>query len=276
MKKLKKTLLICLAISGLSGLLWVGNAFLGNPVSRALAVRAADQHLQEHYPNTDYQILRVAYTFKTTSYYAYVESPSSMDTHFTIYFDMLGNAKYDTYDSVEDDWNTARRLDSEYRKLTDQVFNDPELPYDNSSIYSILFGELEIYPLEFIQDPNISDIPDYALVQDDLVLDQAYDIRELGALAGHLVIYVDSEELTPEAAAAIMLDFKARFDQANIPFYAMDMTLRHPIREDGTREPGDFIILDFPYSEMNKEGLAERLLQAHKAATAYYDALDDK
>ena len=187
---------------------------------------------------------------------------------------MLGEYCYDTYDSVQDGWNTAQRLNSEYWKLTDTILNDPALPYDNTQVYNIMFGELEIHPKEFIDDPNVHDIPEYSLVQDNLELNKIYDIKELGAIAGHLILYVDNEVISVEEAARIMLGFRSMFDKADIPFYAMDFVLRHPRTEDGQSDDEEIRINDFLYQDIYEEGLTDRIETAIEETAAYYAMLD--
>lgn len=274
MKKYIRIICIVLVIALIAALIWFGNVMMGNPVSHALASKAAKAYLSDRFSDTDYQMERITYSFKDGRYHAFMVSPTSIDGNFSVSFSMLGEYCYDTYDSVQDGWNTAQRLNSEYRKLTDTILNDPALPYDNTQIYSIMFGELEIYPKEFIDDPNVHDIPDYSLVQDDLELNKIYDIKELGAKAGHLVLYVDNDIISVEEAARIMLDFRARFDAAGIPFYAMDFVLRHPRTEDGKSDDEEITINDFLYQDIYGEGLTDRIEIAIEETAAYYAMLD--
>lgn len=274
MKKYIRIIGIVLVIVLIALLIWFGNIMLGNPVSHALASKAAQTFLSDRFSNTDYEMERITYSFKDGRYHAFMVSPTSIDGDFSVCFSMLGEYCYDTYDSVQDGWNTAQRLNSEYRKLTDTILNDPALPYDNTQIYSIMFGELEIYPKEFIDDPNIHDIPDYSLVQDDLELNKIYDIKELGAKAGHLVLYVDNDLISVEETARIMLDFRARFDAEGIPFYAMDFVLRHPRTEDEKSDDEEITINDFLYQDIYEEGLTDRIEIAIEDTAAYYAMLD--
>ena len=274
MKKCIRIIGIVLLIALIAVLIWFGNVMLGNPVSHALASKAAKVFLSDQFSGTDYQMDRITYSFKDGRYHAFMVSPTSIDGNFSVCFSMLGEYCYDTYDSVQDGWNTAQRLNSEYRKLTDTILNDPALPYDNTQVYSIMFGELEIYPKEFIDDPNVHDIPDYSLVQDDLELNKIYDIKELGAQAGHLILYVDNEVISVEETARIMLDFRSMFDEADIPFYAMDFVLRHPRTEDGQSDDEEITINDFLYQDIYEEGLTERIEIAIEETAAYYAILD--
>ena len=274
MKKCIGIIGIVLLIALIAVLIWFGNVMLGNPVSHALASKAAKAYLSDRFSDTDYEMERITHSFKDGRYHAFMVSPTSIDGDFSVCFSMMGEYCYDTYDSVQDGWNTAQRLNSEYRKLTDTILNDPALPYDNTQVYSIMFGELEIYPKEFIDDPNVHDIPDYSLVQDDLELNKIYDIKELGAQAGHLILYVDNEVISVEETARIMLDFRSMFDEADIPFYAMDFVLRHPRTEDGQSDDEEIRINDFLYQDIYEEGLTERIEIAIEETAAYYAILD--
>lgn len=263
-KKVLKIIAFVIAIALILGICWVANGLNGNPISKMLAKKAANDYLEANFPDNDYFIEELGFSFKFTGYYAHVRSESSIDTQFTLEIDMLGNVCYDTYDDVTGGFITARRVEREYRELTDQIFESPAFIYKSD----IQYGTLEIYPQEAFDDPLVTDIPSYSLVQDDLVIDKVYDIRELGRMAGHLIVYVDDQELTFENAAKILLDIKNQFDEANIPFRAVDLSMR----TDGERINFDH----FPYEDIYEEGLADRIKVAHDALEAYYAEQDGK
>ena len=173
------------------------------------------------YSDTDYYIDRISYNFKDGNYKAFIKSPTSMDTEFTLSITMFGKLQWNSYEDVITGSNTARRIDQEYRELTDTLFIDPSFPYN----CYIGFGTLEIYPAYLIENADLADVPSYALNQDELILDKIYNIPELGRQAGHLIIYVENNTVTIEQAAQIMLGIKEQFDAAGIPFAAMDFTL---------------------------------------------------
>lgn len=265
-KKALKTVALIVAIVLVAGICVVANALVGNPVSKILAQKAAASYLAENHPDTDYYIESVGYDFKFTEYHAHVCSESSMDTRFTLDIDMFGHVIYDTYENVANGFVTANRVEQEYRELADQVFESPAFPYPDN----ILYGTLEIYPRE------AEDAPDYAIVQEDLILDHIYDPRDLGAQAGHLVVYVDSETITYDLAAEILLEIRGQFDDADIPFYAIDFVLEAPLPEEGPRPEDDIRIENFRYDEITENELAERIADAHEACMAYYASMDDK
>jgi len=263
-KKVLKIIAFVIAIALILGICWVANGLNGNPISKMLAKKAANEYLEANFPDTDYYIEELGFSFKFSNYYAHVRSVTSIDTQFTLHIDMLGNVYFDTYESVTGGFVTARRVEQEYRQLTDQIFENPSFIYKSE----IQYGTLEIYPQEAFDDPHVTDIPEYALVQDDLILDKIYDVRELGRQAGHLIVYIDNQELSFENTANILLDIREIFDSANIPFYAIDLTLR----TNGERINFDH----FPYEDIYEDGLIERIKAAHEELEAYYAEQDGK
>ena len=141
-KKVLKIIAFIIAIALILGICWVANGLNGNPISKMLAKKAANEYLEANFPDTDYYIEELGFSFKFTGYYAHVRSESSMDTQFTLEIDMIGNVFYDTYDDVLSGAITARRLEQDYRTLTDQIFENPAFPYSTN----IGYGRLEIYP----------------------------------------------------------------------------------------------------------------------------------
>lgn len=271
-KKVLKIVALIIAIALIVGVCWFANALNGNPISKMLAEKAADAYLEEKFPDTDYYIEKLGFSFKFTGYYAHVRSQTSIDTQFTLEIDMLGNVFFDTYEDVLSGAITARRLEQEYRDLTDHIFENPIFPYTST----IQYGTLHIYPQEIIDDPLVTDIPDYAIVQDDLILDKVYDIQEMGRQAGHLIVYLDSDIITFELAAKILLDIRAEFDNANIPFRAIDFVLQTPLPEEGPRTGDEIHFNNFRYEDIYEEGLVDRIIVAHDKLEAYYAEQDAK
>lgn len=271
-KKFLKILALITAIILIVVVCWFVNALCGNPVSHMLARQEAETWLKGRFPNSDYYIEDVSFNFKDTNYYAHCRSKSSMDTQFTLYINMFGQGYYDTYENVLNGYVTSRRLNEEYMALTDQIFDSSDFPLSSD----MKFGMLEIYPQEAISNPLVTDVPDYALVQEELILDKIYDIRELGAQAGHLVVYVDSETITYESAAKMLLDIRAEFDRVNIPFRAINFILWHPRSDEGIRPEGSIRVEEFLYEDIYEEGLAERIETADAALKAYYAEQDAK
>ena len=261
-----KILALILAVILIVVVCWFANALCGNPISEMLAWRTAETWLKGRFSDSDYYIEDVKFNIKDTNYLAHYRSKTSIDTQFTLSINMFGQGYNDTYDRVLNGSVTARRLIDEYSDLTDQVFNSNGLPYNSD----MQFGLLEIFPQGAISNPLLTDVPDYALIQENLVIDKIYDIRELGSQAGHLVVYVDSETVTYEAAARIVLQIRSEFDKANIPFHALDLILRAPRSGDDSSENERIRIAEFLYDNIYEDGLEERI----KAADAEYKNQD--
>lgn len=271
-KKVLKTAALIIAIVLIVGVCWFANALNGNPISKMLAEKAAKDYLTSNYAGTDYHIERLGYSFKFGNYYAHIRSETSMDTQFTLHIDMIGNVYFDTYEDVLTGAITARRVQEEYRELTDQIFESPNFPYPEG----ICYGSLELNPQAALDDPNVTGIPSYTLVYEDLILDKVYDPRELGAQAGHLIVYVDSDTVTFEEAARIMLYIRDEFDKANIPFVAIDFMLQYPLPEEGQR-PDEYVwVENFLYDDIYEDGLIDRIVEADAALRAYYAEQDAK
>jgi len=281
-KKILKLTALITALVLLGGLAFFANAMIGNPVSRFLATNTAKDHLEEHYGDTTYKIDEVMYSFKDGHYYAKVSSPDSIDGDFSIELDMLGRLIDDHYDTyVADGTNTARRLDMEYRNLVDSVFQSDIFPY----VSDIDYGTLEFIPRSYFTDEKIHDevkdlrdIPWYGLIYEELTIDGVYNVRELGKKAGHIILYVDTDDVTIENACSILLDVKDMLDEAGIGFYCIDLVVEYPRTSDvaPVRKEGRINVDEFLYSDIYEEGLYDRVKAAHDELTEYYNEQDAK
>lgn len=231
------------------GILLFANALVGNPVSQVLAENAVDAYLARQYPGTDFYAERVTFNFKNGEYYAVITSPASVDSHFEVDIDMLGNVTGDDYEHcVANGMNTANRIDREYRELVDPILLRLNLSYT----LHIGYGEI-------------------TLSGSELGLDQVYDMRELGARAGHLTVCIRDEVVTEERAAEILLEIKKLMDENGGAFRTIDFRLIHPKPEDGGQTPeGSVEVLNFLYEDIYGDGLSERVRAANQEAVAYW------
>ncbi len=273
-KKWLKIGALLAALIIIAGLCVFANALVGNPVSKWLATRTAERHLEEMYGDSDFEIERVGFSFKDMDYYAHIKSPSSEDSSFSLRLDMWGNLLLDTYESrVLSGGNTADRLYREYRALVDEVLEAPDYPF----ISEIAFGDLQVgfhSPDVELDGPYW---PERYVLLEKVELDKKYDIRELAAKAGYLVVYVEDDVVTVERAAEVLLELKEVFDRRNVPFYAVDFVLEYPWRaEGGTTKEGRVEVDGFLYSDIYEEGMAERVSVANNAAIAYHAEQDKK
>lgn len=119
------------AISLIGFILFVTNAFLGNPISAMLANKAIDNYVTQDYAFLDLEVEKAAYNFKYGSYMARATSKTSIDTTFAIYY-RDGNVERDDYEAyVLGMFNTLQRLSEEYSTVAKRIVAE-ELGYINN------------------------------------------------------------------------------------------------------------------------------------------------
>ena len=267
-KKILKIVAFVLALALIVGVCVFANGLVGNPVSKLLATKTAEKYLKENHPGKDYQLDGVTFNFKTICYNAHFSSPSSPDSSFSLMLGMDGKIIHDYYENnVLTGWNTARRLSDEYRAAVGKVLDNPTFPYQ----IDIGYGDLEFISEEY---KNAPEVPDYALITNDLELDGIYDIGELGAKAGKLTVYIWDDTVTVERLAEIMLDMKKMLEDAGVRFYIMDCVLQYPKPEEGAWKQDRVEVMDFLCSDIYEEAMAARVREANDAAKDYYNAMD--
>lgn len=273
-KKWLKIGALLAALVIIAGLCVFANALVGNPVSKWLATRTAEKHLEEEYGDTDFVIEKVGFNFKDTDYYAHIMSPSSEDSSFSLQIDMLGNLKLDTYESrVLGGENTRRRLYMEYRALVDEVLEAPDFPFTSD----IAYGELQVGFAPPDVEIEEDRWPEGYLVLDKVELDKQYNIRELAFSAGRLVIYVQDDVVSVKRAAEILLELKALFLRKYVPFYSIDLVLEYPRKpEGGNTKEGRINVEGFLYDDIYEKGLENRVHIANEKLNAYYAEQDAK
>ena len=271
-KKWLKIGALLVALLIIAGLCVFANALVGNPVSKWLATRTAEKHLEEVYGGTDFEIERIGFNFKDTDYYAHIYSPSSEDSSFSLRMDMFGNLELDTYESrVLYGGNTQDRLYMEYRELVDEVLEAPDYPFTSF----IAYGDLQVGFKAPDVEVGVPYWPESYVILGEVELDKKYDIRELAKTAGYLVVYVEDAVVTVERAAEVLLELKELFERKNVPFYAIDFVLEYPRKEEGgTIKEGRVNVDGFLYTDIYEEGLVERVRLADEELTAYYEEQD--
>ncbi len=126
-KTMKIILYTALAIL-LAIALFIVLSFYGNPISKILADKAADQYLETHHRDLDLVHERAYYNFKDGTYVVRLWDKNSIDTKFTLEFDSFGKMKRDTYD--ERFFNTFRRYMGFLDDLADEIAKDCGLGFE--------------------------------------------------------------------------------------------------------------------------------------------------
>lgn len=267
-KKTLKILGIVLTIAFIATVLFFINAFFGNPVSAFLANQGAQNYLEKHYCETDYFVEKVSFNFKDTNYHAFIKSPTSIDSSFSLTVGMNGKVWYDSYeDRILNRFNTVQRITMTYRDAVDSVIESDDFPYDAH----IVLGEIEFKDSDC---PDDASTPDYALISNELELDAEYDIAELGKTAGHLVIYIYDNTVSVERLSEIILEIKSLMDKAGVTFYAIDCVLEYERDPEDEVPSGRVEVMNFLYSDIYEEGLSDRVKKSNEDALKYYEEMD--
>ena len=268
-KRILKIAAFVFAIVLIVGVCVFANGLVGNPISKAVATNTAEKHLEENYADKGFEIERVFYSFKDGYYHAFIYSPSSIDSDFTILVDMWGKLRYDTYeDRVLSGGNTADRISRDYRAVVDKVLDSQAFPYNEH----IGYGDFDFYPRVHLEEYSV---PEYALITEDLTLDAFYDVNELGAKHGKLTIYIDDDTVSYERLSEILLDIRRIFDDSGVKFYVIDCVLEYQKNEDSSKkQEGRVEVREFLYADIYEEGMVERVKASDEAANAYYDEQD--
>ena len=270
-KRILKIAAFVFAIALIAGVCVFANALVGNPISKAMATNTAEKHIEENYADKDFEIERVTFSFKDGYYHAFIYSPSSIDSDFTILVDMWGKLRYDTYeDRVLSGGNTADRISRDYRAVVDKVLDSQAFPYNEH----IGYGDFDFYPRVHLEEYTV---PEYALITEDLTLDAFYDVNELGAKHGKLTIYIDDDTVSYERLSEILLDIRRIFDDSGVKFYVIDCVLEYQKNEDSSKkQEGRVEVREFLYADIYEEGMVERVKASDEAANAYYDEQDSE
>ena len=268
-KRILKIAAFVFAIALIVGVCIFANALVGNPISKAMATNTAEKHIEENYADKDFEIERVTFSFKDGYYHAFIYSPSSIDSDFTILVDMWGKLRYDTYeDRVLSGGNTADRISRDYRAVVDKVLDSQAFPYNEH----IGYGDFDFYPRVHLEEYSV---PEYALITEDLTLDAFYDVNELGAKHGKLTIYIDDDTVSYERLAEILLDIRRIFDDSGVKFYVIDCVLEYQKNEDSSKkQEGRVEVREFLYADIYDDGMVERVKASDEAAKAYYAEQD--
>ena len=148
------------------------------------------------------------------------------------------------------------------------VLNSHAYPYTVSMGYGDLEFELEVG----------KETVEGALTKSELVNDKFYNVGELGAKNGELVLYIDSDTVTNEKAAEILLETKELMDQSGISFYTVHFVLRYPpydAERSYQRPEGEINLRSLLYSDIYEEGMVDRVQRAAEETKQYYAEQDN-
>ena len=255
-----KFILLLLAIALLCFSVFIAISTFGNPMTLIAVNGAAEDYLSEKYPGREFNLESAAYDYKLSNYYVNVSDPELVDCHFSLYYDSEGVFHSDTYkDRYLSGFNTAARIDNAYRSLTKGVFESEAFNHNVSIAYGLV---------EFSDREDEGNSVPYS----SLTLDGDFTTKEFGMAAGAIVVYIVTEDVSAEAMARTLLDIRAVFDAAEVPFKTMDLTLT----EEELRSYRGTTLVSFLYTDIREDGLMDRVSAAIEEARIYDETVDEE
>lgn len=193
------------AILIFSGLLYLCDSFLGNPISYTAVKVHSQAYIEEEYSDLDLELGEIKFDwYSGPSYWIEVTSPGSQDTYFSMKYDRLGRFVGDSYqDMVVSGVNTFSRIMREVDRETEKIrLALEEKGYQvsfnlNSDWPSIYDGVIE-YPFG----------PEAELKIYSLMPDGEYSVHNMVQTYGVLDISIAVEEATQEELKRVLLDVK--------------------------------------------------------------------
>lgn len=138
-----KILALILAVCLIGIVLFIINAFIGNPISAAFADRAIKNYVEQNYSSLDLEIEKSVYNFEEGKYMAQAKSKTSIDTHFAIYY-KNGKVQRDEYKTnVLGKFNTLSRLEAEYSKIVIPILSNVSGLENNKAMVQVEKWEFE-------------------------------------------------------------------------------------------------------------------------------------
>jgi hypothetical protein len=245
---------IVLGVVFLAILWFYAHAFLGNPISKFLAVKNAEELLESGKYGEGYEVSEAGYWFKDGYYHIKAEKPESPDSAFTMYFDMRGNCYSDDFEgSVIQKGNICNRLLDEYRHLIESVSTAKE-KLDTDIIYGYIAFDDDAEFFELSSEGKVQPVK-----KSNLNANQVFDLERIGSEAGVIHVSIYSSDFSPEHFADTLVQIKDIFDKAGVRFTLVTLSITdNEHAEDGTPFPTAELV-NFPYDDIHKDGLAERI-----------------
>lgn len=239
------------AVGITAAILLFTNQMTGNPFSKMVARADAEKRISRQWPELDLKVADVSYSFKTGGYIVQVESDTSIDTRFPLYYDSFGRGEMS---GTLDYWrhrNAADRAGRQYRALCEELLAEFE-----TDPAAFAYGDLEFDGTDWAQP------------------DAAPDVAALGRAGGELTVYLTDDRLNAEAAAQWLLRLRQAFDTAGVGFARVNLTMMAGHTVGDSFESVHLLGVD--YEEITEEGMAERAQRYMDDAAAYFAAADAK
>lgn len=223
-------------------LIFVLNAFMGNPISSFLAAAKIRTYVEKNYSDIDFKISKVKYDLKNASYYSTVQSMISQDTYFNVSW-KRGRIIDDYEYVITNKITTYLRVYEEINTTIKDIINS-EFPYETSILYVDL-GKREEDLMK-------------------LSLDMPLDIHNPPIPIG-ITIYIVSVDISYEYMSARLLQLSELMEQHQIPIEEYDIVIEKPKTDEKEQYSSDSknYLRGFPAEKLKEDDLIE-VIKAHQ------------
>ena len=247
----------------IAALLFLVCLYNGNPFSKFMATRHAQNYLKENYSDTDYEISAVYYSrgdgLFEFGYCADVTSPSSVDTQFTLALSTFRGVTSTTWENVENGTNTLKRANSQYTGLIQSVISPDLLSFEQGYCSGYL-GDFWGATSQPCEQSGVC-----SLSADDLELDQELDLFAFSPVYGKIYIQISRDQPTFQRMAEVLLKAKDLLYEQGIVFHAASISISG---YDPKNVRQSCFVHHILYDDITQDNLAARLEQMYDEGQA--------
>ena len=212
-------------------------SFYGNPVTKIIATSQIRRYVEKNYPDMDLEVSGAVYNFKFSHYASHVQSRSSIDTSFSVYW-RKGKLEDSYQVDVVKHYKTFQRLQKELSDITEETIGR-EFRYKTSILFADIDKRLENY-------------------SDSLTLDMPLNTATI-PLPTSLIIYFYDDKIDYEEFAQRLLELSEIMErnQIRIDYYTVVMSKTLEEDEKPLVSEENIHLYDFPAERLDSETLAD-------------------
>lgn len=213
-------------------------SFTGNPISASIAESKINEYIEAEYSfirDLDYKEKKAKYNFKFGCYGKYVQSASSPDTGFYVYYsDGKVDDEYEGY--VLGKFNTFSRLTNEFDDIVEKIIEEG-FPYETDMVIAGIAKE----------EDGIK----------QLELDMPLDIHNLPAKS-ELTVYVYANTISYEVLRDRLVELDLLMKKNDIRIDIYSVVIEEP-RTENEKHGERLHLFDFPAEYIASDNLIETI-----------------
>ncbi len=231
--------IVCIIIS--VAVIYISNTFVGNVVSRIIVNVASNNYIEKQY-NSNFYVEDINYSFKDGSYIVVVNKDDSIDSHFMLTYNLFGKLESNNYEDVTSGYNTYHRINMEYYDLFEEEIKKASFYSEKLHQYASLEILGNDYFNKYIEN-------EYGIVLSDLLLDEEYDVVELGKLYGNVTITMENDVINEETLKEKLLLVANELEYLGITYHTINLIIKN---ENDTMELNSFFVSDISADNLSE------------------------